>query len=77
MFTKEGVDQSVYKLQMAFGYDVTIKLDHRNNTWCTVELSLNLTLARMELAFISVTFFWKLVCGLSASDNTRENMHTN
>ena len=25
-FTKEGVDRSVYKLSMASGYDVTIKL---------------------------------------------------
>ena len=43
----------------------------------TLQLSLNLTLACIRLAFISVTLFQKLVCCSNASDNTRENMHAN
>ena len=42
-----------------------------------VQLSLDLTLARIRLAFILVKFFRKLTCCSSASDNTRENMHAN
>ena len=42
-----------------------------------VQLSLNLTLAHIRLAFISVTFFQKLAWCSSYSDNAQENMHAN
>ena len=42
-----------------------------------VQLSLDLTLDRIRLAFILAKFFRKLACCSSASDNTQENMHAN